>query len=384
MNKYLLSIISVFLIVSCAKKEIFDLQISKSELTMYFTEQIQLKASVSYSVMSSVDMLWSSDNPDVVTVDDFGNVTALSSGNAIVTLTCNDKSVECKINVIAEEFALFMSKSHSAYRTMWIWKNGEFIFNTASDFDVIPRDLAIYKTNIYACGGVYTNSDTIKFMRAAFWKDNIMNILPSEELQAEARAIAVNNDTTYIVGNIFSTDNIAAGGPAIWINGNFQKLSDNPGDVVSDISLVDGNYYIACGYTDNGAVYWTKDSQVQLPGNSGMAKFVETCDDNIYFIGETSDAEGNRNTAIWNNDNVNCPISNIDNSPTATFMFRNKLYIVGVIYDENGLYATTYLYSDGDIQYYSFDDAIYYPTAVSVTSQNIIIAFEKMEYTVEG
>lgn len=385
MNKYLLSIISFLLFISCAKKEIYDLQISKTELTMYVTEQVQLKASVSFSGLADVEMLWSSSDPDVVSVDNFGNLTALSSGNAIVTLTCNDKSVSCSINVIAEEFGLFMSKSHPAYRTMWIWKNGEFIFNSASDFDVIPRNLSIYKTNIYACGGLYINSDSIKLMHAAFWKDNIMNILPSNDLQAEARAIAVNNDTTYIVGNLFSTDNLSSGGPAIWINGALKLLSDTPNDIVEDVALLNHGDYIACGYSVNNAVYWNNNARHQLPGNSGIAKFVEISDDNdIYIIGETSDADGNRNTAVWKNDVISTPIPNRDNSPTATFMYRNKLYIVGVIYDDNDLYATTYLYCDGNIKYYSFDDAIYYPAAISVTAHNTIIAFQKMEYTVEG
>ena len=385
MNKCLLAIISLLLAISCTKKEVYDLRIDHTELSMYVTEQVQLKASVAFTGFSSVDMTWESNNPVIASVDETGTVTAHNAGNATITLTCDNNSISCNITVLSEEFALLVSKSHpdGANQTMWIWKDGKFIYNSAADQNVTPYDICVVKKNIYVCGAMYVDSDTTHTLQAAFWKDNSVTILPANNFNADARAIAVNNDTTYVVGNLYPIDNSNSGGPVVWINGTMSALSTISNDIVEDINVFQGRY-IACGYSDSNALYWDNGTKNILSGDFAAAKHIEISNNDIYIVGEIINVSGKKNTAIWKNNNLSQILTDKDNYPTATFIFRDKLYIVGVISDDNGLYNTTYLYSDGEIKYYSFDDAIYYPKSISVTSQNICIIFEKTEYTIDG
>ena len=47
--------------------------------------------------------MWTSSNPDVATVDEDGNVTGLSLGEATITVeTSNGKKAKCKVTVVKQ------------------------------------------------------------------------------------------------------------------------------------------------------------------------------------------------------------------------------------------------------------------------------------------
>lgn len=54
---------------------------------------------------TGLELQWSSSDNGIVTVDNTGKLTAIAAGEAVVTVTCGDKSAECKVTVIEESAA---------------------------------------------------------------------------------------------------------------------------------------------------------------------------------------------------------------------------------------------------------------------------------------
>ena len=70
--------------------------LNKSELTMEVGASDKLTASLTYYSGSSA---WESSNPDVVSVDDAGNITAVASGTASITASVGNFTATCVITV---------------------------------------------------------------------------------------------------------------------------------------------------------------------------------------------------------------------------------------------------------------------------------------------
>lgn len=79
-----------------------DITISMSELTMQYKKSSRLYANVlPEEAAFSADIAWSSSNPKVVTVDEYGNIYAAEKGTATITASTADGKItaECKITV---------------------------------------------------------------------------------------------------------------------------------------------------------------------------------------------------------------------------------------------------------------------------------------------
>ncbi|MBD5411455.1 MAG: leucine-rich repeat protein [Treponema sp.] len=75
--------------------------LAPTELTLYIgeTETYQLDAAVTPNNANNKKVYWSSDNPSVVTVTDYGKVTANKEGSATITARADGKSATCKVIV---------------------------------------------------------------------------------------------------------------------------------------------------------------------------------------------------------------------------------------------------------------------------------------------
>lgn len=81
---------------------IVSVKITPSDLTLIPGEVRVLTAEVSPDLLSLVPLVWKSDNPQVVFVDDFGRVKAVSSGSAnVMAQASNGVYGICKITVKA-------------------------------------------------------------------------------------------------------------------------------------------------------------------------------------------------------------------------------------------------------------------------------------------
>ena len=92
------SVLLCFSFSACQKtEELQSIELSQSELDMEIGDTVRLSVSVTGN-SHDVILSWSSSNPAVVTVDD-GLVTAVSSGNAEISVSCGDVSDVCAVTV---------------------------------------------------------------------------------------------------------------------------------------------------------------------------------------------------------------------------------------------------------------------------------------------
>lgn len=75
--------------------------LSKTELTLAVRAEVVLEATVSPAEASNKEVTWTSDKPDVASVDDHGTVTAKAAGVATVTVKTKDggKTASCRVTV---------------------------------------------------------------------------------------------------------------------------------------------------------------------------------------------------------------------------------------------------------------------------------------------
>jgi len=81
------------------EKEVESIKIEPSGKTMVKGATEQLKAIVQTSDGTDVEVEWSSDAPEVATVDANGLVTAVAAGVAKITATAGKKTAECIVTV---------------------------------------------------------------------------------------------------------------------------------------------------------------------------------------------------------------------------------------------------------------------------------------------
>jgi uncharacterized protein (TIGR02145 family) len=99
---------------SCQKEvNVTDVSLNKSTLQMTVGDVEQLTATVFPTDADDKSVTWNSNNPSVATVDNNGNVTAVSAGEAIITVTSNDvgKSATCKVTVSFKVTCVSLNKT---------------------------------------------------------------------------------------------------------------------------------------------------------------------------------------------------------------------------------------------------------------------------------
>ena len=90
-------------IVEKAIIPVSSVSLNKSELTLMTGKKETLKVTVEPDEASDKTVTWESDNEDVATVSEDGEVTAVSVGSATITVTATDgsKTATCEVTVLA-------------------------------------------------------------------------------------------------------------------------------------------------------------------------------------------------------------------------------------------------------------------------------------------
>ena len=76
-----------------------EIALDKTELTLTIEASEKLTATVLPEDVTDKTVTWSTSDATIATVDNEGNVTAISVGEATITVTCGDKSATCKVTV---------------------------------------------------------------------------------------------------------------------------------------------------------------------------------------------------------------------------------------------------------------------------------------------
>lgn len=85
--------------------------LNKTNLTLAKGESEILVATVAPDNASDKSVSWSSSNPQAISVDDAGKVTAIKEGEATITAKAGDKTAECKVQVFIAVSSIELSKT---------------------------------------------------------------------------------------------------------------------------------------------------------------------------------------------------------------------------------------------------------------------------------
>lgn len=140
-------------VVSC-KKEKDTSSISVTSLSLSVDRIIAMSVGEKYQIYPYItpedatdqEVQWSSDNPEAISVSEFGLVTALGEGNAIITARCGNAEASCQVmaNIPVQEIWF-------QYGDLQISMNPGDILNTSVRFTpadaTYRRDLKIWNSN---------------------------------------------------------------------------------------------------------------------------------------------------------------------------------------------------------------------------------------------
>lgn len=120
MNRKILTLViaatAIFSTFSCDDDDTVDVTnivLNASELTLYIGEESIITASVKPSDADDQGVTWSSNYPDIASVDENGTVTAVSNGIAIITATTDDggRTDNCTVTVKTHVSGVSLSAS---------------------------------------------------------------------------------------------------------------------------------------------------------------------------------------------------------------------------------------------------------------------------------
>jgi Carboxypeptidase regulatory-like domain len=199
--------------------------------------------------------------------------------------------------------------------TAKLWKNGVATILTKDTFDFTEANgVKVYNGDVYICGSAGKNNSSVG--KAVYWKNGVLNILPSSSYLSGASCMFISNSEVYF----------------------------------------GGNEYIA---NQNRGVYWKNGIKTILPlsGNYTISiiKSIFVSSTDIYLCGSLFKTGGNnpneQSAAYWKNNSLtvlNNYTSGFDNNSLSEIFVKNNItYNVG--YFDGSNFNSKPLYFQNDV-----------------------------------
>ena len=326
------------------KIEVSSVTLDQTELSLEPGASAVLKVTVAPENADYAEVVWTSDNADIVTVDK-GTVTAVAKGEATVTAAVEGKSASCKVTVRTEvaeitlnraEISVEIGKTAELTATVlpedaeyseitWESDNASVATvengvvtavaeGTASITAKAGDKSASCKVTVIKEAVIYAAGFDSKLATAFTWKlgDYSATDLSTDPNQAtRAYGITLVGEDVYIGGSATSADNYYI--PTLWKNGQAQFLMEESQPVDGEVQDVcaSGNDIYAVGwyrvnktatttFKRDAAVIWKNGVQKDLTNGSYSEAFSVCADGNKVFVGGfTSDSDGFANATLW-------------------------------------------------------------------------------------
>ncbi|MBO0320875.1 Ig-like domain-containing protein [Muricauda sp. CAU 1633] len=330
---------------------------------------------------------WTSDNEDVATVDQDGNVTAVSVGTAIITATLAKSSSIATVTVVPSVYVAGFDLSGNNDVAV-LWKNGEANnltdgTNNARASSVFVDDNGIFHVvghefingvkvamlwepegeNIKAtplsnpaneaeAQSIFINENGIRFIvgyelhngtrDAMLWRNQVANVVSNGSSNAYAHEVYVDGTDVYIVGSQSINGTKAA---ILWFNDQVIGLTDGSSEAqANSVFVQNGNVYVA-GQQDIGgfkALLW--DSSQPNPTaltniNDGVASSVTGNGTDIFVAGTQTNAQNQLLATLWTNGSPTVLANGVmgDSAARSVFLNDTDVYLTGYQI-ENGVY----------------------------------------------
>lgn len=327
------------------KVEVSSISLDETELTLEPGNVGRLVAIVTPEDADCDEIVWSSDNANVATVDN-GAVTAVAKGTATVTATVDGKSAACKVTVtrfvsgisLSEvEITLETGKKATLAATVLpedaeyseiVWASDNQSVATV-DAEGVVSAVAEGTATISAKAGERSASCKVTVVKAAViyatgYDDRLgtafgwtLGDYEATELWSDANqstkaySITLAGDDVYIGGSATSADSYYL--PTIWKNGKQQALVDPSAPVdgevqsvcVSGSDVYAGGFYrvnrsATTTFKRDAAAIWKNGVQKDLTNGSYAGVFSVCAEgDNVYAGGYTTSSEGYATATLW-------------------------------------------------------------------------------------
>lgn len=426
-NRMLAVCATAIVFASCEKDpekiEVSSVTLDQTELSLEPGASAVLKATVAPENAGYDEVVWTSDNTDIVTVDK-GTVTAVAKGEATVTAAVEGKSASCKVTVRTEvaeitlnrtEISVEIGKTAELTATVlpadaeyseitWESDNASVATvengvvtavaeGTASITAKAGDKSASCKVTVIKEAVIYATGFDSRLTTAFTWKlgDYSATDLSTDPNQAtKAYDIILVGEDVYIGGSATTADGFYI--PAIWKNGQIQYMMDTTqpidGDVFSlcatgnDIYAV-GAYYIAKTATTplkkDAAVIWKNGVMKELRNTGYSEAYAVYADENkVYVGGNSTDSEGYTVATMWlSTDGAQTFSTKVLDSPSKTTFVEgvcvsgDDVYMVG--YGSHGDDRSAIIWKN-DEQGKFLDESRSYAYSVAVADGHVYVA----------
>jgi len=320
--------------VSVVDGPVTKLELDKEIMELFTGEKSTLSIfALEADVEQTSTPVWSSDNTDVATVDQEGNVTAVAEGQATITVTVDNASATTSV-VVSE----FVPAETGAYATGYlnngekniatVWYNGEVLYELSENISVAN---SIFVDDKVYVAGTEIDPDTFINM-ARLWVNGQVVELEGGDDFGGANSVFVDNGSVYVAGNLSNE-------AVYWKDGVLTYLefdNNNPTAKARDIFVSNGHVYVAGTYSDGNitkAVLW-KDGEIDFfeEGASG-ANSLYVDGDTVYMAGYIGGGNTQKAT-LWIDGGAGAAyegLAGYNSVANSVYVHNTNVYVVGYI-----------------------------------------------------
>ena len=302
-----------------------SVRLSDTELHLNVGDTKTLTATVDPDNATNKNVSWKSDNESVATVDQDGNVSAVGSGSAKVTVTTEDGGLTatCEVTVTQKEAVIYAVGQEAVpgmgYYYATLWKDGKRILLSDGKYDAF-------------CNGVYADGETIyiagceatgDLVDDGYYEPYHQNVgviwkfKAGEEDKAEKTVISDGKYSTSPIAVTVADGKVYAAGfdtpdydrrVILWTDGKPQYLTDGSTDALAYCIHSDGKDVYVGGYiqpADNKqggvATIWKNGVAQSLTSGNTVAKVNAICVDGgkVYAAGTEKESGGRWKGVLW-------------------------------------------------------------------------------------
>lgn len=357
------------ILVNNAIVAVTGVTVTPTDEELLIGETVQLTATVEPNEADNKNITWSSGNEAVATVED-GLVTAISVGEAIVTVTTEDGSftATCAITVLKDPVVYVagfeMDENWIAHAMLWTDGVGQKLSNKESEANAV----AVSGDNVYVAGYWSETIDHVRYTYATIWENGVEKKI-GETVYSNARAVFISGNDVYAAGaegvqSLRGYTNY----PVVWKNGVAQKLAEkgevyaiyvSGGDVYAVGNVFDENNVMRAAIWKNGDIQMFDEEYTQ-------AHSVYVSGTDVYVSGLEA-VRGESGTAYYGFLWKNGVYSRFENSNRAyhVSVWDGDLYVGGSVDFGEGGSGSARLWKNGAMQELSNTYSYVYGVAVS-------------------
>lgn len=112
-----MSVLGAVLICGCTKDNISSMSFSENEVFIRPGEAVKLIINIEPAGISANSLSWASSNPEAVTVDGEGVVTAVAFGESVITASSSSESAQCTVIVTIPAESISLEEDEMFLRT---------------------------------------------------------------------------------------------------------------------------------------------------------------------------------------------------------------------------------------------------------------------------